>query len=155
MSRPFDIPLPSLLELTAAQVEVALQNSHAQIERLTACVSSFAKLGAEMSASPDPAVAAQGARVSAEAERALFAMQFHDQLAQRMQHVRDALGDLHDALAAPMPPPTGMLLSVIRARYTMEDERKLFDVMVGAPPDDPDADPRAEREALRGSVELF
>jgi len=155
MSRNSPIPLPSLLELTAAQVEVALQNSHAQIERLTACVSSFAKLGAEMSASPDAAVAAQGARVSAEAERALFAMQFHDQLAQRMQHVRDALGDMHDALASPVPPATRMLLSVIRARYTMEDERRLFDVMIGAPPEAPEADSHAEREALRGSVELF
>ena len=155
MSRNFPIPLPSLLELTAAQVEVALQNSHAQIERLTACVSSFAKLGAEMSASPDAAVAAQGARVSAVAERALCAMQCHDQLAQRMQHVRDALGDMHDALASPVPPATRMLLSVIRARYTMEDERRLFDVMIGAPPEAPEADSHAEREALRGSVELF
>ena len=108
-----------------------------------------------MSASPDAAVAAQGARVSAEAERALFAMQFHDQLAQRMQHVRDALGDMHDALASPVPPATRMLLSVIRARYTMEDERRLFDVMIGAPPEAPEADSHAEREALRGSVELY
>ncbi len=78
-----------------------------------------------MCAHPDAAVAAQGVRVTAEAQRQLFAMQFHDQLAQRLQHVRDALGDLHDALAAPNAPSAAVLLAAIRARYTMEDERRL------------------------------
>ena len=60
----------------------------------------------------------------------MFAMQFHDQLVQRVQHVRDALGDLHDALAAPAADVDwAAVLAGIRARYTMEDERRLFDVM--------------------------
>jgi hypothetical protein len=153
MSPPLPIPLPPLLELAAAQLEVALQNSNSQVERLAGSVSAFAKLGAEMCAHQDPAVAAQGVRVVAEAQRALFAMQFHDQLAQRIQHVCDALGDLHDALGAPDAPCASTLLKAIRARYTMEDERRLFDAVLGSVAGAPPAD--SEHEALRGSVELF
>ena len=149
------IPLPPLLELTSGQLEVALQNAASQVERLASSVAAFAKLGAEMCASADPAVAAQGVRVTAEAERAMFAMQFHDQLAQRVEHVRDALGDLHDALAAPTPPCPQVLLAVIRSRYTMEDERRLFDVMLGHVSQAPHVPATSDTEALRSSVELF
>ena len=144
-----------MLELTSSQIEVALQSACAQVERLAESVAVFAKLGSEIAASPDPAIAAQGARVTAEAQRAMFAMQFHDQLVQRLHHVRDALGDLQDALSAPASPPASALLAAIRSRYTMEDERRLFDVMVahlaGAPPANADSG----HESLRGSVELF
>jgi hypothetical protein len=155
MSRPPPIPLPPLLELTARQLEEALQNAAAQVDRLAHSVAALARLGAEMSADANPAVAAQGVRVTAEAQRAMFAMQFHDQLTQRMQHVRDALGDLHDALAAPAVPDTATLLAVIRSRYTMEDERRLFDIMMGSVPGAPPPTADSEHEALRGSVELF
>ena len=149
------IPLTPLLELTASQLEVALQNSCSQLERLAGSIAAFARLGSEMSAHADPSIAQQGARVSAEAERALFAMQYHDQFAQRVQHVRDALGDLHDALAAPVTPPAAVLLAAIRSRYTMEDERRLFDIVLGHLPDTPAANADSDHEALRGSVELF
>jgi hypothetical protein len=154
MSRS-SLPLPSLLELAASQIEIALQNSGSQVERLANSVEAFTRLGAEMCAHADAAVAAQGVRVTAEAQRALFAMQFHDQLAQRLQHVRDALGDLHDALAAPNAPSAAVLLSAIRARYTMEDERRLFDMLLGHLPGAPPAHSDSDHEALRGSVELF
>ena len=85
----------------------------------------------------------------------MFAMQFQDQLAQRMQHVRDALGDMHDAMAAPTPPSAAVLLAAIRARYTMEDERRLFDIVLGHLPGAPAANADSEHEASRGSVELF
>ena len=48
-----------------------------------------------------------------------------------------------------------MLLGGIRARYTMEDERRLFDVVLGHLPGAPAANADSEHEALRGSVELF
>lgn len=149
------VPLPPLLELTSSQLEVALQSASAQVERLAGSVAAFAKLGVEIASNADPAVAAQGARVIAEAERAMFAMQFHDQLVQRMHHVRDALGDLQDALSAPQMPPAAALLGAIRSRYTMEDERRLFDVMVSHLPGAPTANADSEHESLRGSVELF
>jgi hypothetical protein len=149
------LPLTPLLELAASQVEVALQNADSQVDRLAGSVAAFARIGAEMCAHSDPAVAAQGVRVSAEAQRAMFAMQFHDQLAQRLQHVRDALGDLQDALAAPNAPAAALLLAAIRARYTMEDERRLFDMLIGHLPGAPPAHSSSEYESLRGSVEIF
>ena len=155
MTRSSSLPLPPLLELTASQLEVALQSASAQVERLSNSVAAFAKLGTEMSVHPDAAIAALGARVSAEAHRAMFAMQFEDQLAQRLQHISHALGDMHDALAAPTPPTSAALLTAIRARYTMEDERRLFDVMLGQLPGAPHVNSDSEHEAMRGSVELF
>ena len=145
--------LPPLLELTASQLEVALQNASSQLERLAGSIAAFTKLGAELGENPDPKVAEWGTQIAAEAQRALFAMQFHDQLVQRLRHVRDALGDMHDALKTPAPPPANVLLNAIRARYTMEDERRLFDVMLAHLPAAPLS--RREKESLRGSVELF
>ena len=149
------LPLPPMLELTASQLEVALQNAASQVDRLAGSIAAFAKLGAEMCAHPDAAVAAQGVRITAEAQRAMFAMQYHDQLSQRVQHVRDTLGDLHDALAAPRAPSCESLLAVIRGRYTMEDERRLFDMVLGHLPQAPHAPATSETEALSSSVELF
>jgi hypothetical protein len=62
---------------------------------------------------------------------------------------------MHDALAAPNSPPADLLLAAIRGRYTMEDERKLFDVLLGHLPGAPPASSDSEHEALRGSVEIF
>jgi hemoglobin-like flavoprotein len=153
--KPTPFPLPSLLELSAAQLEVALQNSNAQVERLAAAIAAFARMGAEMCAHADPVVAGHGERLTAEAQRAMFAMQFQDALAQRLTHVRDGLGDVHDALAAPVAPPVEVLLSAIRGRYTMEDERRLFDALVGKLPGAPSAHADSEHEALCSSSELF
>jgi hypothetical protein len=147
--------LPPLLELASSQIEVALQNASAQIERLATSVAAFAKLGTEMSAHPDSAIAGHGERVAAEAQRAMFAMQFHDQLVQRLRHIRDALGDMHDALETPNPPTAATLLNAIHARYTMEDERRLFEVMFAHVPCTPGDSRDRAPEALRGSVELF
>jgi hypothetical protein len=72
-----------------------------------------------------------------------------------VEHVRDALGDLHDAMAAPVAPRAETLLAVIRGRYTMEDERRLFDVMLQHCSQEPHAPCTSDTEALRGSVELF
>ena len=85
----------------------------------------------------------------------MFAMQFHDQLVQRVRHVRDALGDMHDALAAPNAPSAAALLKAIRARYTMEDERQLFDAMLSHLPGAPRSNGDQRHDSLRGSVELF
>lgn len=149
------IPLPALLELTSSQLEVALQNASAQVERLAGSVAVFSKISTEMCAHSDPVVAGFGVRCSAEAQRAMFAMQFHDQLVQRLRHIRDALGDMHDAVSAPTATPVRALLNAIRARYTMEDERHLFDVMLADMPGAPVVNRDDAPDLLRGSVELF
>jgi hypothetical protein len=56
---------------------------------------------------------------------------------------------------SPSAPAATTLLAAIRARYTMEDERRLFDALVASLPGAPPATADTEHEALRGSVELF
>ena len=157
MSNPASIPLAAVLELVAMQLEVAMQNAASQAESLSGSVAEFvaagSRLGARMRAGGDPALAAEAAALEAEAQRAMMAMQFHDQLAQRVKHVCDALGEVHDGLLAADVHDWTELLRKMRAHYSMEDERRLFDLVLGQLPGAGKHDPRDE--ALASSVELF
>ncbi|HUQ12075.1 MAG TPA: hypothetical protein VM146_17310 [Steroidobacteraceae bacterium] len=146
------MPLAAVLELVAMQLEVAMQNAAAQAERLSGSVAAFTIIGARMRATNDPKLAEFAQSIEEEAARAMMAMQFHDQLAQRVTHVRDALGDLHDELLAGNTPDWNELVAKMRAHYTMEDERRLFDLVMWA---FPDATGKRDEEALQSSVELF
>ena len=87
----------------------------------------------------------------------MVAMQFHDQLVQRVAHVRDALTELNEALngAPAAEVDWATVLAGIRFRYSMEDERMLFDRIIGSAAC-PDVNvPRRAHDSLRGSVELF
>lgn len=147
------IPLAAVLELVAMQLEVAMQNAAAQAERLSESVAEFAAIGARLRACNDPALGEHASKIEAEAHRAMMAMQYHDQLAQRVAHVRDALGDVHDEVLTDAHANWGGLLSKMRAHYTMEDERRLFDMVLGAYTEH--GNDRKEEEALQSSVELF
>ena len=159
------IPLGAVLDLVAMQLEVAMQHASAQAERLSGSVAEFSAIGERMRArlreNPDPSLATEISALEAEAHRAINAMQFHDQLAQRVRHVREALGDVHDELRAGGNPDWGALLSRMRAHYTMEDERRLFDSVLGELsqlpqlPKQPWGAVRRDEELMPGSVELF
>jgi hypothetical protein len=146
------MPLAAVLELVAMQLEVAMQNAAAQAERLSESVAEFSVSGAQLRAAADPMVAQHAAAIVENAHRAMMAMQFHDQLAQRVTHVREALGDLHDELRSGKESDWSELLRKMRAHYTMEDERRLFDMVLGSLPEAPS---KREDEALVSSVELF
>ena len=146
------IPLAAVLELVAMQLEVAMQNAASQAERLSASVAAFTVIGARMRATNDPTLMAFARSIEDEAGRAMMAMQFHDQLAQRVTHVRDALGDVHDELLAGDSPRWDELVAKMRAHYTMEDERRLFDLVMWA---FPVTTAQRHEEALTSSVELF
>jgi hypothetical protein len=146
------IPLAAVLELVAMQLEVAMQNGAAQAERLSQSVAAFTVIGAHMRSTNEPTLAAYARDIEEEAARAMVAMQFHDQLAQRVTHVRDALGDVHDELLSGKEPAWNELVAKMRAHYTMEDERRLFDLVMWA---FPGAKAEREEEALPSSVELF
>jgi hypothetical protein len=146
------IPLAAVLELVAMQLEVAMQSAAAQAERLSTSVAEFTAIGARMRATQDATLTAHAAAIDQEAQRAMIAMQYHDQLAQRVTHVREALGDVHDELLSGNSPDWTELVRKMRSHYTMEDERRLFDLVVWAFPNT--TTPRDE-EALPSSVELF
>jgi hypothetical protein len=152
MAQTSAIPLAAVLELVAMQLEVAMQNAAAQAERLSGSVAEFTAIGARLRATGEPAMVAFAEAIERNAHRAMMAMQFHDQLAQRVTHVRETLGDMHDELLTEESPDWGALLHKMRSHYTMEDERRLFDMVLGVLPQAPGVRPE---EALPSSVELF
>ena len=151
------IPLAAVLELVAMQLEVAMQSAAAQAETLSLSVAEFTAIGGRLGerarALQDPVLKAEVDSIAAQAQRALMAMQFHDQLAQRVTHVRDALGDVHDELLTEQTPDWNALVRKMRGHYTMEDERRLFDLVLWAFPGAKDQ--QREEEALPSSVEPF
>ena len=110
-----DAELVSLLGLAASQIEVALREAEAPVAELLGIV---AALG-----------------TSAQMRSAATALQYHDRLNQRLTHVRDTLAALARFLDARTRPGSGttwdQLRSDIRGRYSMEQERLVFDLLVG------------------------
>ncbi len=71
---------------------------------------------------------------------AIIAFQFYDKLSQRLDHVSHSLDSLTQLIADPAslysPPQWQALQESIRSKYTMEEERRLFDkVLSGVPVD--------------------
>jgi hypothetical protein len=158
MSDLANTPVAALLELAASQLEVAAHSTHVQMETLANSVSALVLLGAELQAARGAGTAdALAQKIVERAQTAVVAMQCHDQLVQRVAHVRDALTELNEALqgtpAAEVDWAT--VLAGIRVRYSMEDERRLFDRIIGATacPDVNCHD--STHDSLRGGVEIF
>jgi hypothetical protein len=115
-----DLELIRLLGLAASQIEVALREAEAPV----------AALGELIAGVGDGAPAGANA------------LQYHDRLVQRLSHVRDTLSALAGFLlgrASERGPVADwdQLRADIRSRYSMEQERLMFDLLVrGASPDE-------------------
>ena len=159
MSDLGNTPVSALLELAASQLEVAAHTTDAQVATLANSIAALVTLSAELQAASGagttPAELAR--KIVEQAQNALVAMQVHDQLVQRVAHVREALTELNEALngAPAAEVDWATVLAGIRFRYSMEDERLQFDRIIGshACPDVKAHDPA--HDSLRGSVELF
>ncbi len=159
MSDLANTPVPALLKLAASQLDVAAHTTDAQVETLASSIAALVMLGNELRVAKDAGVPPEtlALKIVEQAQSAQVAMQFHDQIVQRMAHVRDALTELNKALngapAAEVDWPT--VLAGIRFRYSMEDERMLFDRIISSG-DSSDVNVHdAVLDSLRGSVELF
>jgi len=137
-----------------SQLDVALENASGEVERLSTSIAAMTAFAARLRVHADASVAKLGADLSDEAARAVLAMQFHDQLAQRLVHVREGLGEVSAAMAIP-DCDWPAVLERVRAHYTTEDERRLFDSILGDRLRERPAPADSEHESLRGSVELF
>lgn len=165
-----------MLELAAGQVDAAMRDSNASVDVLTESFTSMASLLdaidvrmarlAETSGdSPEVAEIRDSARqVAQQAHRSIIAFQFYDRLVQRVDHVCQSLGSLAELVSSPEkrynPREWAMLQELIASRYTMVEERAMFDaVMRGVPVKDALDDYMAARmhevEAGGGDVELF
>jgi hypothetical protein len=145
-------PIGALLQLSAMQIEVALQAAESQVMDLSDAVASLAQLAADL----PPAVRVQANAIAERTRAAMMAMQFHDQLMQRLAHVRDALTDMQRALAESHSSERWQrTLATVRGRLSMEDERLLFDRMLAQ--QGGNAGPVGETAAdnARGAIELF
>ena len=152
-------PVPALLELAASQLEVAAHTTDAQVETLASSIAALVSLSVELQAASGSGTApgALAGKIVEQAQKALVAMQFHDQLVQRVAHVRDSLSELNEALSAgPVAEVDwATVLAGIRFRYSMEDERLQFDRIIGSTAC-PDVNAHDNtHDSLRGSVELF
>jgi hypothetical protein len=141
-----------LLLLAVRQLEVAMEDAAAEAELLSRAIAALGERGVHMRDTGGDSTQAKALPILADAQRAMRALQFHDRLSQRVSHVRDALEKMHGGLAIQDHDDWQMLKRSIRALYTMEDERRLFDSIVQRVP----VGPEPVREAIPcGSVELF
>jgi hypothetical protein len=166
--------LRSFLELGAAQLESAMKDSDARVESLTSAINHIverlAQLREVIAALPAGGDAkalelgtqleSLGAELELDARQAVVAMQFYDKMIQRITHVRDGLAIPAETIeAAPDDRSAAweQLLERVRGRYSMVEERVLFDFLIRG------TGPREMMQALTdlqgasrpGELELF
>ena len=137
--------LRRFLELGAAQLDAAMRESDARVEKLGAAVSGVAADAraldqAVRTLDSQDASAVQYARarireltqaLSAHADATVTALQFYDKLVQRLTHVREGLVMPSDSAAGKSAAVDwNGLLEQVRARYSTVEERVLFDFMM-------------------------
>src|SRR3954471_16547576 len=122
--------LAPLLLLAVRQLEAAMLDASAEAELLSRAVATLAERGAHMRDTGGDVTHARALPIVADAQRAMRALQFHDRLSQRVSHVRDAMARLHASVATGQCDDWQTVNEAIRALYTMEDERQIFDALV-------------------------
>lgn len=143
--------LAPLLLLAVRQLDAAMLDASAEAELLSRAVAALGERGANLRDTGGDTTRAKALPILADAQRAMRALQFHDRLSQRVNHVRDALARLHANVATGKGEEWRQLHESIRALYTMEDERQIFDALVQreAPREEP------ARANQTDGVELF
>lgn len=131
-----------MLNLSVAQIEMAMKDSSGSVEVLTNTFTSMygnlMSLVEQVHSLPDSpvkqSIEAAGAGVTGEMQHAIVAFQFYDRLSQRLSHVCRSLEDLNGLVSDPArlynPYAWHGLQQKIRAKYTMEDEKLMFDTLL-------------------------
>jgi hypothetical protein len=165
-----------MLELAAGQVDAAMRDSNSSVDTLmdtfTSMASTLGMIDAALGTLPDTvgngmvkSEIQEGARqVSQKVHHAIIAFQFYDKLVQRLDHVCHSLSELSDLVSSTErlynPQQWSALQERIRSKYTMAEERGMFDaVMAGATVQDALKNYMTERmqkvEESSGEIELF
>ncbi|TCJ15986.1 hypothetical protein EZJ19_05880 [Parasulfuritortus cantonensis] len=131
-----------MLNLAVAQLEMAMRDSGGSVEVLTNTFTDmYGNLMGLVEATgglPDSpikqSVQELGVSVSGQMQQAIVAFQFYDRLSQRLTHVSHSLENLGsivgDSARLYNPHAWRELQDQIRSRYTMEDEREMFDTLL-------------------------
>lgn len=165
-----------MLELAAGQVEAAMSDSGTSVNVLTDTFTSLAntllRIDETVSALPDAlgnGVAKSQIQedtqfVSAKVHQAIVAFQFYDKLAQRLDHVCHSLSGLSQLVADKSrlynPDEWMALQEIIISKYTMIEERAMFDAVLHGVPvqqalDNYMAERKEKAESSGGDIELF
>ncbi|MDH5485173.1 MAG: hypothetical protein OEY43_08075 [Gammaproteobacteria bacterium] len=164
-----------MLKLAAAQVDYSLNEGGNSINTLTDSFTTMASsLGAIESAAKElkekykiendaqSFIQAQCSSVSESMQHAIMAFQFYDKLSQRLDHVVESMSQLADLVSTPeriySPVEWRGLQDSIRSRYTMSQERDLFDAIMNG--EDPESifermHELASGDDDNGDIELF
>jgi hypothetical protein len=146
-----------MLELAAGQVDAAMRDSNTSVNVLTESFTAMATLLDDIDRDSARLVAQQ-------AQHSVIAFQFYDRLVQRLDHVCQSLASLSELVNSPArrynPGEWAALQQLIASKYTMVEERAMFDaVMRGVPVKEALEQYMAARmqevEASGGDIELF
>jgi len=137
----------SMLKLAAAQVEYSMRDGNRSVDTLTESFTTMAEsmhviehaskeLWAKYDIDDDLThkITEQCDTVSARMQQTIVAFQFYDKLVQRLDHVVDSLSQLGELVGDPeklyLPAEWFSLQEAIRSKYTMGQERELFDALM-------------------------
>jgi hypothetical protein len=139
--------LRRFLELGAAQLDAAIRESDARVDKLATAVTAVATDARELEAQVQVLENGGGAQVQqardrirqlaaqldAHVQATVTSLQFYDKLIQRLTHVRDGLAIPSDSTVSSLDPARSdwnSMLEQVRSRYSMVEERVLFDFMM-------------------------
>jgi hypothetical protein len=165
-----------MLELAAGQVEAAMRESNTSVEVLTDTFTSLADtlllIDAAVSTLPDTVgngmvkaeIQDNTNLVSRKIHDAIVAFQFYDKLQQRLAHVCHGLDGLSEVVSTDdklfNPKEWVNLQQMIRSKYTMTEERAMFDAVIHGTPVEQALEEymqvrMKEVEESGGEIELF
>jgi hypothetical protein len=131
-----------MLNLAIAQLEMAMRDSGGSVEVLsnsfTGMYGNMMGLVEAAQTLPDSPVKNSieelGVSVSGQMQQAIIAFQFYDRLSQRLTHISHSLENLTGIVRDPArlynPAAWNDLQQQIRSKYSMEDEKLMFDTVV-------------------------
>jgi len=143
----FAAELRRFLELGAAQLDAAMRESDSRVDKLAGAVTAVATDARELQMqlqaleSSDPAESAKARKrirqlteaLATHVQSTIASLQFYDKLIQRLTHVRDGLAIPSDSTANGSDPAGSdwnAMLEQVRSKYSMVEERVLFDFMM-------------------------
>lgn len=164
-----------MLNLSVAQIDQSLHEGNASVDTLASTFTALATNLGDIQSSIEQVNDTncdqtkriiQGSATTAldKVQSAIIAFQFYDKLTQRLDHVSDSLSSLTALIADPAalysPPQWQALQQSIRSKYTMEEERRMFDkVLSGIPIAEALAqfneEMAAKSETAEENIELF
>lgn len=165
-----------MLNLAIAQIDQSMNEGNSSVETLASSFTTLASNLNNIKSSIDQfdsngskenekiKLMIQGSAATAtdKVQSAIIAFQFYDKLTQRLDHVSQSLTSLSQLIADPTslysPPQWRSLQESIRSKYTMEEERRMFDkVLAGASIDEALAEFNTEMMSQHqdDDIELF